>query len=235
MKKLKAVTEYFTKNELILLISSVVLIILSFIVFDRVNYLTLIASLIGAVSLLLNAKGNPAGQLLTVVFSIIYSIISYSFCYYGEMVTYLGMTAPMAVFSFISWIRNPYNGNRSQVKINRLSRKEIIFMLFLTSGVTVLFYFILSFFHTANIFFSTISVTTSFIAAYLTFRRSPFFALAYASNDIILIILWTLAAISDISYLSVIICFIMFLANDIYGFINWKKLQQRQAAGNKAD
>lgn len=235
MKKLKAVTEYFTKNELILLISSVVLIILSFIVFDRVNYLTLIASLIGAVSLLLNAKGNPAGQLLTVVFSIIYSIISYSFCYYGEMVTYLGMTAPMAVFSFISWIRNPYNGNRSQVKINRLSRKEIIFMLFLTSGVTVLFYFILSFFHTANIFFSTISVTTSFIAAYLTFRRSPFFALAYASNDIILIILWTLAAISDISYLSVIICFIMFLANDIYGFINWKKLQHRQAAGNKAD
>ena len=235
MKKLKAVTEYFTKNELILLISSVVLIILSFIVFDRVNYLTLIALLIGAVSLLLNAKGNPAGQLLTVVFSIIYSIISYSFCYYGEMVTYLGMTAPMAVFSFISWIRNPYNGNRSQVKINRLSRKEIIFMLFLTSGVTVLFYFILSFFHTANIFFSTISVTTSFIAAYLTFRRSPFFALAYASNDIILIILWTLAAISDISYLSVIICFIMFLANDIYGFINWKKLQHRQAAGNKAD
>ncbi len=76
---------------------------------------------------------------------------------------------------------------------------------------------------------STLSVATSFIAVYLTARRSPYFALAYASNDVILIILWTLAAITDVSYLSVLVCFIMFLVNDIYGFINWRRMQRRQA------
>lgn len=101
-------------------------------------------------------------------------------------------------------------------------------MILLTAVVTGIFYFILEAFHTANLIPSTLSVTTSFIAVYLTFRRSAFFAVAYAANDVILIILWTLATFSDITYLSVVICFVMFLANDIYGFINWSKMQKRQ-------
>ena len=75
---------------------------------------------------------------------------------------------------------------------------------------------------------STLSVTTSFVAVYLTFRRSPYFALAYAANDIVLIVLWVLASISDVRYVSVIVCFIAFLVNDIYGFINWHRMKIRQ-------
>ena len=112
MSKLK---NYFSKSEIALWISSVMLIIISFCVFDRTNYLALCASLIGVTSLIFNAKGNPFGQLLMIVFSLLYGIISYSFSYYGEMITYLGMTMPMAIFALISWLRNPYNGNKSEV------------------------------------------------------------------------------------------------------------------------
>ena len=192
--------------------------------------MTLAASVIGVTSLIFNAKGNPFGQLLMVIFSILYGIISYTFRYYGEMITYLGMTAPMAVFALISWLRNPYKGNRTEVAVNRLHRREIYGMLLLTAGVTILFYFILAHFHTANIVPSTLSVTTSFIAVYLTFRRSPYFALAYASNDIVLILLWILAAMENITYISVIICFVMFLVNDLYGFISWRNMEKRQSA-----
>jgi nicotinamide riboside transporter PnuC len=76
---------------------------------------------------------------------------------------------------------------------------------------------------------STLSVTTSFIAVYLTFRRSPYFAVAYAANDVILVILWILASFSDVRYISVAVCFVAFLFNDIYGFISWKKMKKRQA------
>ena len=229
MKRFNLFKGYFSKGEIILWSSSVLLIIASFLIFDRENYMTLIASVIGSTALIFNAKGNPVGQALIIIFSIFYAIISYSFAYYGEMITYLGMSAPMAVIALISWLRNPYNGNRSEVKVNRIKRKEVVFMLILTAAVTAAFYFILKAFGTANLIPSTISVTTSFIAAYLTFRRSPFFALAYASNDVILLILWTMATLTDISYLSVIICFLMFLINDIYGFINWTKMQKRQS------
>lgn len=220
--------KYFSKTEIILWCGSVILILSSFCVFDKENFLTLAASLIGVTSLIFNAKGNPFGQLLMVVFSILYGIISFSFAYYGEMITYLGMTGPMALFALISWLRNPYKGNKSEVAVNRISGKETVFMLLLTAAVTVLFYFILDFFGTANMLPSTISVTTSFIAVYLTFRRSPYFALAYAANDIVLIVLWVMAAMTDISYLSVIICFVVFLVNDIYGFLSWLKMEKRQ-------
>lgn len=228
---IKRFLNYFTKAELALWSISAVFIIISFVIFDRENFLTLIASLIGVTSLIFNAKGNPFGQLLMVIFSILYGIISYSFAYYGEMITYLGMTGPMALFALISWLRNPYKGKKSEVAVNRIKRNEIIFMAVLTAAVTAVFYFILAYFNTANIIPGTLSVTTSFIAVYLTFRRSAYFALAYAANDIILIILWILAAMHNASYISVIICFIVFLINDLYGFINWQKMSERQHRG----
>lgn len=219
---------YFTTFEKLLWTGSVLLITVTFVLFDRSNWLSLVASLIGVTFLIFNAKGNPIGQFLTIVFSILYGIISYSFSYYGEMITYLGMTAPMALFALISWLRHPYKGNKAQVEVNRISKKEICFMAVLTAVVTAVFYFILSYFNTANIIPSTISVTTSFLAVYLTFRRSPYFPLAYASNDAVLIVLWALACAKDKSYVSVLVCFIVFLVNDLYGFFNWKRMENNQ-------
>ena len=220
---------YFSRLEIILWSSSVLLIILSFCLFDKENFMTLIASLIGVTSLIFNAKGNPFGQLLMVVFSVLYGIISYTFSYYGEMITYLGMTLPMSVFALISWLKNPYKGNKAEVEVNSVHKAEILFMCIITVFVTIVFYFILKFFNTANIIPSTISVTTSFIAVYLTFRRSPWFALAYASNDIVLIVLWIMASLYDTRYISVVVCFFAFLVNDIYGYVNWCRMKARQS------
>lgn len=228
-KKLK----YFTKEERTLWCVSVALILISFFAFDWGGYLTLAASLIGVTSLIFNAKGNPFGQALMLVFSLLYGVVSYSFSYYGEMISYLGMSAPMAGYALVSWLKNPYNGNKAQVSVHRLRIKEFIFVLTMSVPVTVGFYFILEYFDTANLLPSTVSITTSFIAVCLTALRSPYFALAYAANDIVLIILWTLAALSDISYLSMLICFIVFLVNDIYGYISWSKMQKRQENGAK--
>lgn len=227
---MKKIINYFTKAELILWCSSVVMIFLSFLLSQESGYLGFIASLIGVTALILCAKGNPVCQVLMIAFCLMYTYISYTFSYYGEMITYACMSLPMAVFSLVSWLRNPFKGNKAEVKVGKLKNKEHIFMAVLTTIVTVAFYFILKAFNTANLIPSTFSVATSFGAAYLTFRRNPYYALWYAANDIVLIVLWTLAAMKDISYLSVIICFVTFLANDIYGFINWKKMEKRQGA-----
>lgn len=221
---------YFSGMERLLWCASVGTIVLSFCLFDRENYLTLLASLLGVTSLIFNAKGNPFGQLLMVLFSLLYGVISYTFSYYGEMLTYLGMTMPMAVFALISWLRNPYQGNRAEVKVNRLSRRERVWMWVAAAVMTWLFYYVLAYFHTANLLPSTISVTTSFLAVYLTFRRCPTFALAYASNDVVLIVLWSLASMEDTRYLSVVVCFAAFLVNDSYGYFNWRRMERRQAA-----
>ena len=220
---------YFTKFEICLWLSSVSFITASFLIFDRSNYLTLIASLVGITSLIFCAKGNPFGQLMMVVFSAIYGVISFGFAYYGEMLTYLGMTFPMAMISLITWLKNPYKKNKAEVEVRRIKKGDVYALIVLTPIVTLTFFFILRALGNANLLPSTLSVTTSFIAAFLCFRRSPYFALAYAMNDVVLILLWSLAAIKDFSYFSVIICFVVFLVNDLYSFTNWRRMQKRQA------
>lgn len=220
----------FSRSELGLWLGSVVLIVAAFVAFDRESYLTLSASIVGVTSLVFNAKGDPVGQLLMVIFSLLYGVISFSFSYYGEMLTYLGMTMPMAIFALISWLRNPYSSDSREVKVNRIGKLEWLLMLIAAGVVTAIFYFVLDYFDTSNIVPSTVSVTTSFVAVYLTFRRSEYFALAYAANDIVLIVLWVLASLADVRYISVVVCFAAFFVNDIYGFISWQKRRKRQTA-----
>lgn len=225
---MKKLIGYFSAFEKTLWVTSIILITASFLIFSTSGLITLIASILGVTAILLNAKGNPLGQVLMIIFSILYGIISFDLAYYGEMLTYLGMTMPMAVIALISWLKNPFNNNHSEVKVNRISSTEAVVVFVLTALVTFGFYFILRYFNTANIIPSTVSVATSFSAVYLTFRRSPYFSLLYAANDIVLIVLWSLAAAVDLSYLSVVVCFVMFLINDLYGFANWRKMEIKQ-------
>ena len=226
MMKIKEYLNYFSRVEKLIWSISVFLIVSSFLIFGQGSVLTLIASLIGVTSLIFLAKGNAAGHVLMIIFCLLYGAISFGFRYYGEMMTYLGMSLPMCASALISWVRHPYQKN--QVEVHQVGRKEVIVSLILTAIVAFIFYYILLWTKTANLIPSTISVATSFLAASMMFCRSPFYSLAYAANDVILIVLWILASLEDISYLSVVVCFAAFLLNDIYGFISWRRMEKRQ-------
>ena len=115
MKFLYTTFKTFTKFEFGLWLGSLALILLSFFLSGNGDWLTLTASLVGGTALILVSKGNVLGQILTVVFSVLYGIISYTFRYYGEMITYLGMTAPIAVASVVTWLRN--RGSLTEVRV----------------------------------------------------------------------------------------------------------------------
>lgn len=231
MKKYLASFKTLTKFERGLWLTSLTVILLSYLLSylfsGNGDLLNLIASLIGVTALIFVAKGHVLGQLLTVLFSVFYGIISVIFTYYGEMITYLFMTAPMAIVAAIEWIKHPYKDTQ-EVKVHKVTKKQLTVMCLLAILVTVLFYFILKALNTANLLFSTLSITTSFVASYLTFLRSPYYAIGYSANDVVLIILWVLASADDISYLPMVACFVMFLFNDLYGFYNWRNMQKRQ-------
>lgn len=216
----------FTRRDSILWGVSVVIILISNLITGKVDVLTLTAALIGVTSLIFAAKGNVWAQILMVIFSLLYGVISFHFRYWGEMVTYLGMTMPMAIWSAVTWLKNPSEGNANEVKIQKLTGKHWLWLIISNMIVTFGFYLILRYFKTPNLFFSTLSVTTSFLAACLTMLRSSYYAAAYATNDVILMVLWMLASLHDIGYVPVVVNFAMFLINDLYGFISWKKREQ---------
>jgi nicotinamide mononucleotide transporter PnuC len=134
------------------------------------------------------------------------------------------------VINTVSWLRHPFR-DTAEVEVSRkISRRQKILLPVITLLVTVAFYFILGALNTARLTVSTISVATSFFAAYLTSLRSPWYALAYSCNDVVLITLWVMAALTDPSSAPMIACFVMFFINDMYGLIQWTKRQKRQEA-----
>ena len=198
------------------------------------DLLTLTASLIGVTALILVAKGDTWGQILTCVFALLYAVISWEQRYYGEMITYVGMSAPIAAAAVVEWLRHPYEGTR-EVEVASLTGKKIALIAVLALAVTAVFYFILAYFDTANLIPSTLSIATSFTAASLVLCRSPYYGLAYAANDVVLIVLWVLVSVKDPAYVPMVLCFVMFFANDLYGFINWTRMRRRQKKPHPCD
>lgn len=215
-----------TAFEWVLWLGSAAMITVSYLFAGEYDVLTLIASLIGVTALIFTAKGNVLGPVILIFFSLFYGYISFTQQYYGEIFTYVGMSAPVSAVSVITWLKNPYSS--SEVKVSKVSLKKMVLLLFSTVLVTVLFYFILKWCGTASLIVSTVSVATSFLASILTVLRSPLYAAAYALNDIVLIVLWVIASLYDVSYVPMVVCFAVFLINDLYGLKNWLKMQKKQ-------
>ena len=218
-----------TKKEWIILTTSLIIVLVSNLLAKDPSFFTVLATLVGASALIFIARGDFFGQILCIIFAILYSITSIQYRYWGEVITYLGMSAPIALVSVITWIKNPYKEEKAVVKIQKLSKRTICIVLLLTAIVTSAFYFILKAFNTPNLLISTLSITTSFLASTLMLLRSPYYAVIYGLNDVVLIILWIMASITDLGYLPMVACFVTFLLNDTYGFISWRKREKLQA------
>ena len=109
-----------------------------------------------------------------------------------------------------------------------MTQRHAISLIISGIVVTLIFYYILKALDTPNILFSTISIITSFLATSLTMLRSSYYAMGYAANDLVLIVLWTLAALQNPGYIPVIVNFGIFFFDDLYGFVSWKRRELQQ-------
>ncbi len=212
--------------DILLLIISIAIIIAVTIIFDG-SYWSLASSLLGVTSILFIAKGMCIGQVISIAYCLVYAYTSFISRYYGETITYIVMTLPLSIASLITWLKNLYK-NSVEVKVGHMSNKSWIIMAITTVLVFIAFYFLLKYLNTANLIVSTISIGTSYTASYLALKRSPYYAVAYALNDIVLLTLWTMESFNNIAYLSLAISSFVYLINDLYGLYNWSKIKKRQ-------
>ena len=218
----------FKPLDYIVWFSSLAIILVSSLVVKEKNALSIITSLIGASSLIFVAKGHPIGQFIIIIFATLYGIKSLTFHYYGEFITYVFMSLPVALLTAISWLKHPFEKGQGEVKVENLNAKKWLTLVFSPIVVTTIFYFVLKALSTPNLIVSTISIATSFSACMMLLFRSPYYAVFYGVNDIVLIVLWSMACKQDITYLPLVVCFCVFLLNDTYGFISWLLMKKHQ-------
>ncbi len=218
----------FTRKEWMLWEVSLAIVIAANLLSGSLDILTLIATCVGVTALIFTAKGNAWAMVLMIIFSILYGVISWRFRYWGEMITYMGMSMPMSAWALYTWLKHP-SENGNEVAVQKLDSRQAQWLELSTIAVTAIFYFILKKLNTPNLIMSTLSITTSFLAAALTMLRSSYYALVYAANDLILIVLWMLASVKNPVYIPVAANFAIFFINDMYGYISWKKREAKQS------
>lgn len=223
---MKKILKFFTPLEYILIIISVATPIIFYVVFKGDSYLNLACSLLGVISLFFISKANLIGTFISLAFGIFYGIVSLGFKYYGEAIITLALYIPFSIFSIVTWFKNRKEKS-TEVKISHATKIDFIKAPIIAIAISTGFYFILKALDTTNLIVSTLSILTSCVAGYFQIKRTKYYALFYTFNDIILIILWTYATIENISYICVLSCFVCFLINDIYGFINWTRLEKK--------
>lgn len=215
-------------EKLFLLISLLIIIICFFLGTDK-NILSLVTSILGVITVIFGAKGLVWAPVVNLLYNIVYIILSYTQGFYGEVLIYIFMMTPINIAMIISWLKNKSKEDENIVEVNKLNKKEYILLFGFTLVVAFGFYFILKALNTTALFISTISLIDSFIATYLLYRRCSNYALSYIVNDIILIVLWLYAIRNNgIAYLPMVLSFLVFLVNDIYGLISWKKRERKQ-------
>lgn len=225
---MKKLFKGWTKFEIIFLIVSLSAITICFLFNEDKNVLSLVTSLLGVIVVLTGAKGLLVSPFINIFYNILYIIISISQRYYGEVLIYIFLMMPLHITTIISWFKNKSNKDSNVVSVNKLNRKEYMVLGLVTVLVTFMFYFILKLLDTNELMISTISLTASLVASYLMLRRSSNYAIAFVINDIILITLWGIACVNDIALLPMVVTFMVFFVNDIYGFISWKKREKEQ-------
>lgn len=217
------------KREWALWIVSLIVVAVTSLTVPDVRPTTFLGTLVGVTALIFMARGDVWGQILSAAFGVLYAITSWELRYWSEVITYLGMSLPMSLMAIVSWLRNPFEDTQ-EVTIARLKPWQRVLGAVLSAAVTAVFYFVLKAFDTPNLAVSTLSITTSFFAAYLTYMRSAWYAMAYGANDVVLIVLWILATVEDAAYAPMIACFGMFLINDLYAWVSWRRREKRQRA-----
>ncbi len=220
--------------EIVLLILGLGGIVACFFISNEKSYLSLFASVVGVVSVMFTAKKLKFAPVLSIAYNLLYAAVAFTQSFYGEVIVYLCVLLPLSILTLVGWLKSR---KKEEVVVvpNKIKGKEIAILISLIAPVFAGMYFLLLALGTSNLLISTFSFVTALFAAYLLFRRNPFYAVIYSINSIILIVLWTITIINQgIQFLPMVINFALFFVLDIYAIFNWfKEKKQNKDDQNK--
>ena len=220
--------------DLILIGLGVTVVTISGIVFNSKWYI-IISTLLGLLCVFTQAKGKISTQFIGIIYFCFYIFISYSQKYYGEALLYLIIMLPMYIYGVIHWLSNRDKKENVVIVRSNLSLKEWFLSAFGFIVVAIGVYFILKSLNTAQLVISCLSFLSMLPAVYLLIRRCKWNQVAFLVNDFIVPILWLFLVINgDLSFIPMCIYHIFQITYDIYGLIQWIKLEKKQQNKNTA-
>lgn len=200
-------------------------------IYEPDSWLATIAAITGILCVVFVGKGKISNYLFGFISVSLYAYISYTFQLYGEMMLNLLIYVPVQFIGFYIWRKNMTTENT----VNQAGVEEVIAKALTTTqwGIVALaaligtfaYITLLEYLGSALATLDGATVVISVVAQILMVLRYREQWILWIIVNILTISLWiTMYFQHDKTSLPLLVMYIMYLCNAIYGYYNWIKL-----------
>ena len=197
--------------------------------------LGLISSLSGMLCVVLVAKGKISNYYFGIVQTATYAYISYTYSLYGEAMLNGLFYLPIQFIGLYLWNRHKTNNSvrGEDVKVKKLTKKGWIILIAVSVAASLIYAEILYAIGSQQVRLDSVAVVLSIIAQILMLQRYAEQWVMWIIVNVLSVILWivTLTTSGGNDY-TVLVMWIAFLVNSIYGYINWLKMTGTQGVSH---
>ena len=225
-----AITSYFSDWKLFekIWLAAFTLITIGLFIAWHDSWIGLAAALTGMLCVVLAAKGKISNYYVGIPNILLYAYIAYQNKYYGEVQLNLLYFLPMSIIGIILWKRH-VNKKKSKddVVARLLSSKERVFWIVIAIASVIIYGLFLGWIRGSLPFVDAATNVFSIIAMILMVKRAVEQWVSWIIVDVLTIIMWMKAFLTTGNDITILIMWVAYLVNAIYGLTNWVKLYRQ--------
>ncbi|HGO5824124.1 TPA: nicotinamide riboside transporter PnuC [Mannheimia haemolytica] len=198
------------------------------------SWIATIAAITGILCVVFVGKGKISNYLFGLISVSLYAYISYTFQLYGEMMLNLLVYVPVQFIGFYFWRKNMTSENTvnnagvEEVIAKALTAKQWVIVAITTIIGTFLYIELLKYLGSALAILDGATVVISIVAQILMVLRYREQWALWIIVNMMTIALWTAMYFQNgETSLPLLVMYVMYLCNSIYGYYNWIKLHRK--------
>ena len=215
-----------------LIIGTTVVSAVSSVVAGNWDTLGFIVAVTGIINLVLCAKGNIWNYAFGIVYNAIYVYISWKSRLYADSAIYLLYYLPMQFIGWFSWKKNQ-NQESGAVNAVHLTRQTALVLLLVAAVLIPVFAWILSLpaIGDSQPWLDATTTVVSILAMYMMVKAIAEQWYIWIVLDAVQVVKWTIATVRGEEHAALmLVMFAFFLANAVYGLIQWNGLAKQASA-----
>jgi len=208
------------KLSKIWMVTSLLLIVILSVI-TKSHILQIIAAVSGVIYVFNTVFENRYGQLFGVINSFLYGIIMYSNGVYGTSLYNLIYCIPMQIYTFFVWGKDKNGKNKLEVSRYKDVQRLAIWLVILV--VVAAYAMVASKLNVQFALIDGLSIILGIAGLYMTSHKKVEQWHMFIVSNIAMLALWGIKCFRDITNIPMLVMWLVYLVNNIYGLCEWNK------------
>jgi len=222
---MKYFKDWTTFEKIWVIIFTITTIALFFITHD--TWIGFVAAITGMLCVILTAKGKISNYYIGIPNILAYSYIAWQNHLFGEMQLNMFYYLPMSILGIILWKRHiNKKKTKDDVIVRLISNKERILWSIIIIIATFAYGYYLNTINAAMPYINSFTVVLSIIGMALTVKRAVEEWVVWIVVDAVTIVMWISVYLKTGNDISILVMWLAFLTNAVYGLVNWIRLHK---------